>query len=338
MRALWGSISRRVPAGVMLLAFGLILDVLLLAVAARRPVTVRLVVSGLSPFVAGTIALVASGGAPGWRAAVVTPLGQLRRRHRASAHRLAFLEKLTEELEDDADRSAGAASRLFGELVRAEEAARATLAGELHDTVAQSLSAALSQLADPNGQYEGIEAVRDAEEQLRMVLSRLRPPELERGDLALAVSDLCLELEHRFGLEVEVSWPQEPVKLPIAVAVLVYRFLQEGLLNALEHADGEGVRLALSVQDVADGARWLQVDVSDEGPGFDPKAVVSSGGRHVGLRLAGERARLAGGALTVDSRVGEGTRLRLRLPLAGPRSQAGSRRDSAPDSALLPTG
>jgi nitrate/nitrite-specific signal transduction histidine kinase len=54
--------------------------------------------------------------------------------------------------------------------------------------------------------------------------------------------------------------------------------------------------------------------VRDEGPGFDPAGVKPDRGRHVGLGLLRERARLSGGSLEVTSRRGEGTVLTLRLP------------------------
>lgn len=318
MRNAWGALSRRVPAGAMFLVIGAVFAALIAGAVTGDPPMAALLLAGLAPVAGGAVALRSSGAASTWGEAFLAPPGELRRRRRSAAQRLAHLERVSGDLRAHADRSASAASRLFGELVRAEEATRATLAGDLHDTVAQSLSAALSQLQEPGLKPEALEAVRDAEEQLRTVLARLRPPELERGDLALAVSDLCLDLEHRYGLEVEVSWPEDPLRLPVTMAVIVYRFLQESLLNALEHADGEGVRMALRATDEVDGSRWLRVLVSDEGPGFDPSAVVSTGGRHVGLRLAGERARLGGGKLTVDSAPGAGTRVELSLPLSAP--------------------
>ena len=54
-------------------------------------------------------------------------------------------------------------------------------------------------------------------------------------------------------------------------------------------------------------------EVRDEGPGFVPEAVRPEGGRHVGLGLLSERARLAGGSLQVST-AGGGTTLRLALP------------------------
>jgi signal transduction histidine kinase len=158
------------------------------------------------------------------------------------------------------------------------------------------------------------ESVRDAESQLRTVLARIRPPELATGDLAQAVADLCEDLDRRYGVEVDVTWTADGVLLSVSVATLVYRFLQETLLNAVEHADGQGVGLSLEVVPGHDGPVFTAT-VSDSGPGFVPSEVDSAGGRHVGLKLARERARLAGGDLTISSTLGVGTKVTLQLPL-----------------------
>lgn len=204
-------------------------------------------------------------------------------------------------------------SRILAELVRAEEATRAALAGELHDTVAQTLAQALLQLDRelPTGGLEGVETVREAEDQLRAVLARIRPPELAGGDLAAAVADLCAELRSRYAVHVDVTWPDVSVPLSGTLATTTYRFVQETLLNAVQHADGVGVRLDVHLT----GAE-LVVAVSDRGPGFCLDEVDSSLGRHVGLRIARERARLAGGRVEIASRPGQGTTVRLRVPLA----------------------
>jgi signal transduction histidine kinase len=105
------------------------------------------------------------------------------------------------------------------------------------------------------------------------------------------------------------------VALPLVLATTVYRFVQEMLLNAAVHADGIDVRLSVAVLG-RDGERALEVVVRDGGCGFDPDSVVSTGGRHVGLRLAADRAALAGGSVDVETAPGRGTCVRLVLPLS----------------------
>jgi signal transduction histidine kinase len=113
----------------------------------------------------------------------------------------------------------------------------------------------------------------------------------------------------RYGLNVRVEWPESPYPLPLASAVTVYRFFQEALLNVVKHADVDDAVVTLQVLEDA-----VVATVRDEGPGFDPAAVRPDRGRHVGLGLLRERARLSGGSLEVASRRGEGTTLTLRLP------------------------
>jgi signal transduction histidine kinase len=206
---------------------------------------------------------------------------------------------------------------LLSGLVAAEEATRGQLSAELHDTVAQSLMAARSLLADPGfvvleKEQEKLRAyVEDAEEQVRAVMARARPPELREGDLASAVGALRRDMAARYLLDVRLTWPAEPHPLPLVSALTVYRFFQEALLNVVKHAEVDTAEAALMV--VGD---QLVATVHDAGTGFDPETVQSDGGRHVGLGLLRERARLAGGALDLDARPGAGTTLSLRLPLS----------------------
>jgi signal transduction histidine kinase len=95
----------------------------------------------------------------------------------------------------------------------------------------------------------------------------------------------------------------------LATAVTVYRFFQEALLNVVKHADVDEAWATLDVDE-----RGVTASVSDSGPGFDPKDVKPHQGRHVGLGLLRERARLAGGSLDVTSWPGIGTTLTLKLP------------------------
>jgi signal transduction histidine kinase len=208
--------------------------------------------------------------------------------------------------------SAGMFELLSG-LVAAEEGARGQLAAELHDTVAQSLMRARSLLDgladDPEAARHIADLVGEAEEQVRAVMARTRPPALRDGDLARAVGGLRDDMELRYGLHVAVRWPASAYPLPLVTAITVYRFFQEALLNVVKHADVDEASVALVVD--ADG---VVATVNDSGPGFDPEQVRSERGRHVGLGLLRERARLAGGSLVVSSWPGDGTTLTLRLP------------------------
>jgi signal transduction histidine kinase len=231
--------------------------------------------------------------------------------------RVQAAEALAERRRQEALSTSAGVAELVAGLVTAEEGARGQLAAELHDTVAQSLSLSLSLArkllargaADPELVLLA-DHVEDAEEQLRAVLSRTRPPALRDGDLGSAVASLRDDLRARYGLEVSVHWPAEPVPLPLVHAVTLYRFFQEALVNVVKHSGVDDVELALEVT-----ADEVVATVRDEGPGFEPEQVRPDGGRHVGLGLLGERARLSGGRLEVESGAElVGALVRLRLP------------------------
>lgn len=210
--------------------------------------------------------------------------------------------------------SAGMFELLSG-LVAAEESARGQLSAELHDTVAQTLMLARSKLSGAPTDAREIEnasdLVAEAEDQVRAVMARTRPPALRDGDLAQAVLALRDDLSIRYGLEVDIEWPDSPYPLPLVTAVTLYRFFQESLLNVVKHADVDEARISLSVDE-----QTVQAMVRDEGPGFDPDQVKPERGRHVGLGLLRERVRLAGGSLSVESWPDAGTTLLLVMPRA----------------------
>jgi signal transduction histidine kinase len=241
----------------------------------------------------------------------------------ALQRRVRIADEVAERHRRTAENASAGMFELLSGLVAAEEGARGQLAAELHDTVAQSLTTAqvmLNDADDPCGVQRATELVAEAEEQVRAVMARTTPPALRDGDLARAVSSLRDDLRNRYAIEVDLSWPTEAYPLPLATAITVYRFFQEGLLNVVKHADVDSATAQLWVDD-----HWVVGTVIDHGPGFNPTEVRSEGGRHVGLGLLRERARLIGGALEVSSTRPRGTTLTLRLP----------RSVSAPDEAPL---
>ena len=235
--------------------------------------------------------------------------------------RARVADEVAEQSRRTAEQTSAGVFELLSGLVAAEEATRGQLSAELHDTVAQSLAAARALLADSDPEHpdpakdERVRGlVEDAEEQVRAVMARTRPAELRDGDLASAVGALRREFAARYLVTVRLSWPQEAYPLPLVSAVTVYRFFQEALLNVVKHADVDEAEASLGVEGDQIVAR-----VKDAGAGFVPSQVQSSGGRHVGLGLLRERARLAGGSLDVVTAPEHGTELTLRLPLS-PRS------------------
>ncbi len=257
-------------------------------------------------------------------AGAATEFAELARVLDALHLRARVADEVAEQSRRTAEQTSAGVFELLSGLVAAEEATRGQLSAELHDTVAQSLAVARSLLAEADrvhpdaDQVDRVrELVEDAEEQVRAVMARARPAELRDGDLASAVGALRREFATRYLVTVRLDWPQEAYPLPLVSAVTVYRFFQEALLNIVKHADVDEADASLAVE-----GDQLVARVRDAGPGFVPNQVQSSGGRHVGLGLLRERARLAGGSLDLATAPGAGTELTLRLPLS-PRAALG---------------
>ena len=88
------------------------------------------------------------------------------------------------------------------------------------------------------------------------------------------------------------------------------RVVSEALTNIARHA--QGATAAVSLRPI-DHAQALDIEVRDDGVGFDPTQI---GAGHYGLIGLRERARLIGGTLNIESAPGQGTTLKVRLPIS----------------------
>jgi signal transduction histidine kinase len=228
-------------------------------------------------------------------------------------------------------------------LLTAQEDERNRLARDLHDGVGQTITAlsltldaadaALARAALPDraardavrraGEMAGI-----ALEEVREVAFRLRPPRLRETGLVAALRELVQWAGAPVDFSADASL-DEPGLLDPACEVEAYRIAQEAVANATRH--GHARRVSVSVQRLA---RHLRIEVSDDGVGFDPRSV---GDRGLGLASMRDRAAVVGGSLTVRSRPGQGTLLRLDVPLAtgAPEGAAKGRPEEQPDAAAL---
>jgi signal transduction histidine kinase len=108
-------------------------------------------------------------------------------------------------------------------------------------------------------------------------------------------------------------------RLPLELETTIYRVAQEALTNVLRHGKGgengrSATRVSLLVQRRASDVVTV---IEDDGPGFDVEVALTlpPGQRRLGIFGMQERARLAGGTLTIESEPGQGTSVYLRLPL-----------------------
>ncbi len=173
-----------------------------------------------------------------------------------------------------------------------------------HEAVGEVVDLAeLAELAEP---IEYIRRLADAAiAETRTLLCRLRPESLETEGLVAALTQHIEALRARYGITTEAKLDAEPETTPEAKHAL-YRIAQESLHNIAKHSQARNVRLHLLNEPGA-----VTLTVADDGVGFDCKGSFPG---HLGLLSMRERAREVGGTLNVDSRPGQGSRIRARVP------------------------
>jgi two-component system sensor histidine kinase UhpB len=243
---------------------------------------------------------------PGQRIADATPASEAGELAETFNEMLARLEREQRE----------AARRVLA----AHESERLRIAQELHDEVGQTLTAVLLQLSraqerlpsDLRGELsEAQDAARASLEDVRRIATDLRPETLSDLGLASALAALSDGFGRRAGVRVErqIETPIPPLGGEAELAV--YRIAQEALTNVARHAESDTAQLTVSSD-----ARQLRLTVRDHGRGL-PNGHAPDGNGVRGMR---ERAGLIGARLTIARPIqGDGTELRLELPLRGRR-------------------
>jgi two-component system sensor histidine kinase UhpB len=198
------------------------------------------------------------------------------------------------------------------------EAERYRLARDLHDGVLQDLSYTATAMgivmleAEDAGLQErlqaAIDAVRRAAEGLRYVVNDLRFEEEQDRSLPELVEYLVQRNRKmargcEISLEVEDGFPSAPLG---EVGTEMFRIIQEALTNARRHSGARSV--IVSLRRVEEGE--LVAEVVDDGQGFGAGSAPG-----VGLQSMRERSAALKGLLQIDSEVGEGTRVQLRVPI-----------------------
>jgi len=197
---------------------------------------------------------------------------------------------------------------------------RARIGHDLHDAVAQKLfslrltAQAATALVDRDPArakdelHEIDRLTADASEELRAAVIELRPAALDEDGLVATLRTQAQVLDRAHSAEVVFASEGGLRALPAAQEEALLRVAQEALHNALRHAAATHVDVTLTYRSTG-----VRLRVTDDGRGFDPKAVRKAG-RHLGLVSMRDRAGGVGGRLTVDSEPGKGAVIELEVP------------------------
>ncbi len=214
--------------------------------------------------------------------------------------------------------------RLAQQLLAALEQERRLLAREIHDGPIQEIAVSIMQLERALLEGRRLKSVqeqighavgmlRQATDELRRIMARLRPALLDELGLADALAAYARTLSMEGDLSIAFETNMSGERLRDDVAIALFRIAQEALSNVARHSQAQRALLRLWRTD-----RSVVLEVRDWGQGFDPSSVHRSGSEPSGLGLVSmrERAVLIGADFRIESRPGEGTCVRVELPLS----------------------
>src|SRR5271166_914822 len=216
------------------------------------------------------------------------------------------------------ERHQGEIRALNEQLIKAQEAERIRIAGELHDGVLQQITSLTLRLGTVKYQVppdsEAKASIIGLQQDLigigtdvRHLSHELHPAVLQESVLPAALSSYCEEFGKVRGLPVSCEADESVKELSPGAALCIYRIAQEALGNAAKYSGAKKVEVRLTRSDGR-----VRLSVSDDGVGCDRSQVGKSGG--LGLINMRERVHQLDGTFEFDSEPGRGTTLRATVP------------------------
>ncbi len=208
---------------------------------------------------------------------------------------------------------------LLQHTVRSQEDERARIARELHDEIAQLLSAfslelgALRSTVKSANTSRMVDHLQSLSRQMSQALFRLvrdlRPSQLDDLGLVPALNSLIGQDCHEKGMDVDFDVEGDPVRLNPLVETVLFRVAQEALNNVCRHAGVNKVKIDLRYQ-----PEQVAIRITDRGVGFNPSEKFHPP-RGWGLAGMRERVEALAGELTLRSAPGQGTTVEVVIPL-----------------------
>ena len=215
---------------------------------------------------------------------------------------------------------------LSSELLNAHEKERKRVAGEIHDSIGQSLSAikfrvenVLQQLGKSIDKKmtkpleDIIPLVRASIEEVRRIQTDLRPSLLDDLGILATIDWFCREFQITYShLRIEKLIDIQESEIPESLKIVIYRILGEALHNVAKHSKADLIRLSLQKTDST-----IALTIQDNGKGFDLEKIRSKERSRKGLGLISmqERTELSGGSFAFESGRRGGTVVRAVWPL-----------------------
>jgi len=141
--------------------------------------------------------------------------------------------------------------------------------------------------------------------ELTDLIHELRPPSMNGTQFDETVNEYIIEWAHQTEIRATLN-VEGFVNLSLEIKQSIYRIMQESLANVARHSSAETVRVMLNYRE-----NVVEFCVQDDGEGFDPQPQYSG----IGLDSMRERAESMGGNFTIESVMGQGTKVRVTFPI-----------------------
>jgi signal transduction histidine kinase len=213
--------------------------------------------------------------------------------------------------------------QLFNETVDIQEHERQRIAQDMHDGINQLLIGSMLELKSARERIsagklsqaeEALQSVQtilhDVEAEINQIIYDLRPPTLDTLGFVPALRRYIQDFKRYAGIECKLTVRGKSVRLPSREEGSIYRLFQEALQNVYAHAQASHVDVTVSFSPES-----LELIVSDDGSGFDKDAILRDNSHHYGLITMQERTKSLAGELSIQSELGQGTKITLTIPI-----------------------
>ncbi len=207
-------------------------------------------------------------------------------------------------------------------IIEAQENERKRVSNELHDSLAQNLLVINSEIQkiinEERRNDERVDAWRktaklaeETMEQITDIAFDLRPPALDKLGFEKTITQLADRISDSTNISFFVEIDKGSCTMPQEMEITVYRIIQEAINNIIKHSKADNAYV-----DVACRERIIEINISDDGIGFEPGKIAerqqAKSGK--GLQSITERVAIFGGSFIIESDEGAGSTLSIKLP------------------------
>jgi signal transduction histidine kinase len=221
-----------------------------------------------------------------------------------------------EELVEQRTKELVREQQLLHKLIELQDRERQIVALDIHDGFVQEIVGAqmLVESANHNLSESSRTQIEKAStflrkgiDEARRLIGDLRPMVIEELGVVEAIKHLIADQEKQYGMTVVFIHEVEFDRLDPTLEGVIFRIVQEALRNVVHHAETQHAVVRLK-----QSGNNLMIEIRDTGKGFDPPTVPTS---RFGVRGIQDRARIFGGSASIESTPGEGTIVRVLIPI-----------------------